>query len=104
MVVVKEPQKLSTGISENNLYENVNKQFNKAADLMNLDSSVRDRLSKTTNEITVNFPVRMDNGKLEMFTGHRVQHCDVLGPYKGGLRYHPAVDINEVRALATWMT
>ena len=89
---------------KNNLYNNVNKQFNKAADLMDLDTSVRDRLSKTTNEITVNFPVRMDSGKLEMFTGHRVQHCDVLGPYKGGLRYHPAVDINEVRALATWMT
>ncbi len=104
MAAVREPQKLSTGVLKNNLYENVNKQFNKAADLMDLDSSVRDRLSKTTNEITVNFPVRMDDGRLEMFTGHRVQHCDVLGPYKGGLRYHPAVNINEVRALATWMT
>ncbi len=104
MVAVKEHQKIPTEISKNNLYENVNKQFNKAADLMNLDSSVRDRLSKTTNEITVNFPVRMDSGKLKMFTGYRVQHCDVLGPYKGGLRYHPAVEINEVRALATWMT
>ncbi len=104
MVAIKEPQKLSAGVLKNNLYENVNKQFNKAADLMDLDSNVRSRLSKTANEITVNFPVRMDDGRLEMFTGHRVQHCDVLGPFKGGLRYHPAVDINEVRALATWMT
>jgi len=99
-----EPQIRSTGVKKNNLYKNVNKQFNKAADLMDLDANVRSRLSKTTNEITVNFPVRMDDGRLEMFTGHRVQHCDVLGPYKGGLRYHPAVNINEVRALATWMT
>ncbi len=104
MAVIADDKKLSSGVLQNNLYENVNRQFNKAADLMDLDSSVRDRLSKTTNEITVNFPVRMDSGKLEMFTGHRVQHCDVLGPYKGGLRYHPAVNINEVRALATWMT
>ncbi len=104
MAVKKGDEKSSAGLPKNNLYQNVNKQFNKAADLMDLDSSVRDRLSKTANEITVNFPVRMDDGSLEMFTGHRVQHCDVLGPYKGGLRYHPAVNINEVRALATWMT
>lgn len=104
MAVIAEDKKLSAGILQNNLYENVNRQFNKAADLMNLDSNARKRLAKTANEITVNFPVRMDDGSLEMFTGHRVQHCDVLGPYKGGLRYHPAVNINEVRALATWMT
>lgn len=86
------------------LYENVNRQFNKAADLMGLDPAVRKILSKTQNEIIVNFPVRMDNGRVEMFTGYRVQHNDVLGPYKGGLRFHQAVDLDEVRALATWMT
>ena len=85
-------------------YENVSLQFNKAADLMGLDPDIRKILGKTTNEITVNFPVRMDDGRVEMFTGYRVQHNNVLGPFKGGLRYHPAVDLDEVRALATWMT
>jgi glutamate dehydrogenase (NAD(P)+) len=86
------------------LYESVTQQFNKAADLMKLDPEIRKILSKTTNEIVVNFPVKMDNGHVEMFVGYRVQHNNVLGPYKGGLRFHPAVDIDEVRSLAAWMT
>jgi len=86
------------------VYENVTRQFNKAADLMGLDPEIRKILSKTTNEIIVNFPVKMDDGSIEMFTGYRVQHNNALGPYKGGLRFHPSVDIDEVRALATWMT
>ena len=85
-------------------YDNVTRQFDKAADLMGLDPEVRKILGKTTNEIVVNFPVKMDDGRIEMFTGYRVQHNNALGPYKGGLRFHPAVDIDEVRALATWMT
>lgn len=91
-------------MKKTSLYENVAKQFNKAADMMKLDKDVRSILSKTTNEIVVNFPVKLDDGKIEMFTGYRVQHNNVLGPYKGGLRYHPSVDIDEVRSLATWMT
>ncbi|KPJ72124.1 glutamate dehydrogenase [candidate division TA06 bacterium DG_78] len=94
----------NTPKKQSNVYVNVTKQFNKAADLMKLDPEIRKILAKTTNEITVNFPVKMDDGRIEMFTGYRVQHNNVLGPYKGGLRYHPAVDIDEVRALATWMT
>jgi len=86
------------------VYGNVTKQFNKAADLMELDTDVREILRHTTNEIVVNFPVRMDDGRVQVFTGYRVQHNNVLGPYKGGLRYHPAVNIDEVRALAAWMT
>ena len=86
------------------VYQNVMAQFAKAADIMNLDPAIRSILSKTTNEIVVNFPARMDDGRLEMFTGYRVQHNNVLGPFKGGLRFHPAVDVDEVRALATWMT
>jgi glutamate dehydrogenase (NAD(P)+) len=54
--------------------------------------------------VVVHFPVKMDDGRVEMFTGYRVQHNNVLGPFKGGLRFHPSVDIDEVRALATWMT
>jgi glutamate dehydrogenase (NAD(P)+) len=87
-----------------NLYEEANIQFNKAADAMGLDAEIRKILSRTTNEVIVHFPVMRDNGSLEMFTGYRVQHNNALGPYKGGLRYHPLVDIDEVRALATWMT
>jgi glutamate dehydrogenase (NAD(P)+) len=91
------PQKMS-------LYDNVVRQFAKAADLMQLDPDIRKILGKTTNEIVVTFPVKMDDGRIEMFTGYRVQHNNALGPFKGGLRYHPSVEIDEIRALATWMT
>lgn len=86
------------------LYDIVTKQFNYAADLMELDPNIRKILATTTNEIIVHFPVRMDDDRIEMFTGYRVQHNNALGPFKGGLRYHPSVNIDEIRALATWMT
>lgn len=86
------------------MYENVKNQFEKAASLMGLDESVKKILSITNNEIVVHFPVKLDNGQVEVFTGYRVQHNNALGPYKGGLRYHPTVDIDAARALATWMT
>jgi glutamate dehydrogenase (NAD(P)+) len=86
------------------VYDNVTKQYNKAADIINLEPNIRNILANTTNEIVIHFPVKMDNGHIEMFTGYRVQHNNALGPYKGGLRFHPDVDIDEVRALATWMT
>jgi len=89
---------------EFSLYENVIQQFNQAADQMDLDPNIRKILAKTINEIRVNFPVIMDDGRIEMFTAYRVQHNNVLGPFKGGLRYHPSVHIDEVRALAAWMT
>ena len=86
------------------MYESVQQQFNKAADAMNLNPNIRKILSATNNEIVVHFPVRMDNGEVEIFTGYRVQHNNALGPYKGGLRYHPTVDIDAAKALAIWMT
>src|SRR5690606_22264668 len=86
------------------MYENVMSEFNKAADIMKLDAGVRKILSTTQNEIVVHFPVKMDDGSIEVFTGYRVQHNNALGPYKGGLRFHPTVDIDSARALATWMT
>ncbi len=91
-------------MTEASVYKTVMAQFSKAADLMEMDPEIRKILSRTTNEIVVNFPVVMDNGCVRMFTGYRVQHNNVLGPYKGGLRFHPAVNIDEVRALAAWMT
>jgi glutamate dehydrogenase (NAD(P)+) len=95
---------MSNANKKPSVYENVAKQFDRAADMMGLDPEIRKILAKTTNEIVVNFPVKMDDGRIEVFTGYRVQHNNALGPYKGGLRFHPAVDIDEVRALATWMT
>ena len=87
-----------------NVYDDVTFQFNKAADLMKLDPNIRKILATTMNEVIVHFPVKMDDGRIEVFTGYRVQHNNALGPFKGGLRFHPAVNIDEVRALATWMT
>lgn len=86
------------------MYESVLQQFNKAADKMDLNPNIRKILSATNNEIVVHFPVKMDNGDVEVFTGYRVQHNNALGPYKGGLRYHATVDIDAAKALAIWMT
>lgn len=86
------------------MMDNVMEQFNSASDQINLHPNIRKILSITNNEILVNFPVKMDNGDVEVFTGYRVQHNNALGPYKGGLRYHPTVDIDAARALAMWMT
>ncbi|EDM44911.1 glutamate dehydrogenase [unidentified eubacterium SCB49] len=86
------------------MMDNVLEQFNSAADQIDIHPSIRKILSITNNEIIVNFPVKMDNGDVEIFTGYRVQHNNALGPYKGGLRYHPTVDIDAARALAMWMT
>jgi glutamate dehydrogenase (NAD(P)+) len=79
-------------------------QFHRAADLIELDETYRGLLSQPRNEIIVNFPVEMDNGSYEMFRGYRIQHDSTLGPFKGGIRYHPTVDLDEVKALAAWMT
>jgi len=86
------------------MVENVLEQFNKAANHIELNPNIQKILSITNNEIVVNFPVKMDNGNVEIFQGYRVQHNNALGPYKGGLRYHQTVDIDAARALAMWMT
>jgi len=87
-----------------NLYENVIKQLEKAEEAANFDRDICKILAETMNELIVHFPVTMDDGKVRMLTGYRVQHNNALGPYKGGLRFHPLVDIDEIRALATLMT
>lgn len=86
------------------MYDTVMRQFNEVADAMNLDPNIRRILGITNNEVSVHFPVKRDNGEIEIITGYRVQHNNVLGPYKGGLRYHPTVDMEDARALAMWMT
>lgn len=79
-------------------------QFNAAADRLGLDAGLRQVLSTCKRELAVNFPVQMDDGSIRVFTGYRIQHNLARGPAKGGVRYHPSVSLDEVRALAMWMT
>lgn len=102
-MIVEKPKKTKLPRSKS-MVENVLEQFNSAADVVELNPNVRKILGITNNEINVHFPVKMDNGNVEIFSGYRVQHNNALGPYKGGLRYHPTVDIDTARALAMWMT
>jgi glutamate dehydrogenase (NAD(P)+) len=80
------------------------KQFDIAASKLNLDPNVATRLRRPDRAMIVSVPTRMDDGRVHVFTGYRVQHNDVLGPFKGGIRYHPEVSLGEVSALAMWMT
>ncbi len=79
-------------------------QFQTAADMLGLKRGVRELLAHPKRELTVNFPVKLEDGSVRVFTGYRVHHTTVPGPTKGGIRYHPDVTLNEVRALAMWMT
>jgi glutamate dehydrogenase (NAD(P)+) len=89
---------------EVNPFEAVNLFFDRAADHVGLEDEMRAVLRTTYRELTVQVPVRMDDGSLEVLTGYRVQHNGARGPYKGGIRYHPDADLDEVRALAALMT
>ena len=79
-------------------------RFNNAADKLGLDEGIRKVLGNPNRELTVNIPVQLDDGRIELFTGYRVQHSVARGPGKGGIRYAPDVNLDEVRALASWMT
>ena len=79
-------------------------QFNEAAEAMQLDTNLRERLKLPQRSLIVSVPVRMDDGRVEVFTGYRVQHDTARGPSKGGIRYHPEVNLGEVAALSMWMT
>jgi glutamate dehydrogenase (NAD(P)+) len=80
------------------------RQFDLAAEHLNLDPGLRKVLREPRREFTVHFPVKMDDGTVQLFTGWRVQHNLGRGPAKGGLRYHQDVTLDEVKALAMWMT
>ena len=79
-------------------------QFEHAADLLSLKRGVREFLRHPKRELTVHFPVQLEDGSVEVFTGYRVHHSTVLGPTKGGIRYHPSVTLEEIRAFAMLMT
>src|SRR6478672_10716637 len=89
---------------ESNPWESQRARFDLAAQKLNLDEGLWKVLSYPAREIIVHIPVAMDNGQLEVFTGFRVQHSIARGPAKGGIRYSPDVTLDEVRALASWMT
>ena len=87
-----------------NPLDSMMKRFDEAAKIIGLDDAVYNTLKYPAKSLTVHLPVMMDNGKVEVFEGHRVQHSTTLGPAKGGIRYSMDVDIDEVKALAAWMT
>lgn len=79
-------------------------QLDEVAELISLDPGIHKKLRHCKRSLIVSFPVKMDDGSIEVFTGYRVHHNDTRGPGKGGIRYHPDVTLDEVRALAMWMT
>ena len=85
-------------------WKNALKQLDDAAKILKLDPGVHEMLATPKKILTVGLPVKMDNGKIKVFTGYRSQHNDFRGPHKGGIRYHPDVTIEEVKALSMWMT
>ena len=87
-----------------NPYQFARAQFGRAAELLELDSGTREVLRNPKRQLTVSIPVKMDDGSIHVFEGHRVQHSIARGPSKGGIRYHPGVTLDEVKALAMWMT
>ena len=89
---------------ETRFYEFTRERFEKAAELVDLSPKLHAILSEPKSVVQVNFPVRMDDGSYRMFRGYRIQHNNILGPYKGGIRFHPAVSDAEVKALAALMT
>jgi glutamate dehydrogenase (NAD(P)+) len=98
------PEPIAAVLEEADEWRTAQLQFDKAAEILDLEPELRAILREVQREFTCHFPVRMDDGGTEVFTGYRVQHNINRGPAKGGLRYHPDVSLNEVKALAMWMT
>jgi len=87
-----------------NPWKNAQLQLDQVAEIINLDPGIHARLREPRRSLIVSVPVRMDDGHLEVFAGYRVQHSLIRGPAKGGIRFHPRVTLDEVKALAMWMT
>ena len=93
-----------TFLNEDNPFEDMMSRFDRAAELLDLEPGLYKILRSPEKQIIVSIPVLMDNGEIEVFTGYRVLHSQARGPGKGGIRYAPDVTLDEVRALASWMT
>jgi glutamate dehydrogenase (NAD(P)+) len=103
-MATKPSRKSKQGAPEVSNYDIVNHWFDLAADRMGLRDDIRAVMRTSYREVKVQIPVMLSDGKIHVFSGYRVQHNGARGPYKGGIRYHPEVDLDEVRALATLMT
>src|SRR5438067_1916190 len=97
-------QAVAVAEEELNPFKIAKQQFDRAADYLELDDSMRRVLKNAKRQLVVSIPVKMDNGEVQVFEGYRVQHNIARGPAKGGIRYHPQVTLDEVKALASWMT
>ncbi len=95
---------LATPVAERNAYDLALENFEIAADAMGLENDIREMIKFPERVLTVSVPVRMEGGHIRRFEAYRVQHSTVRGPAKGGIRYHPNVTLDEVKALAMWMT
>ncbi len=91
-------------MTEKNLFANAQRQLDEAAAILGLDPATHALLREPMRELTVNIPVRLDDGSVRVFKGYRVQYNDARGPSKGGLRWHPDETLDTIRALAAWMT
>ncbi len=91
-------------MDNNNPFEIAMRNFDTAADRLGINENMRNRIKHPVRALIVSIPVRMDDGSVRRFEGYRVQHSTMRGPAKGGVRYHPQVNLDEVKALATWMT
>jgi glutamate dehydrogenase (NAD(P)+) len=91
-------------LAKPDVYDTAIEQYNRAVEYLDMEDDLAEYMRYPRREFSVNFPVRRDDGSMEMYTGYRVHHNTVLGPSKGGLRYSLSVDLNEMRALAMWMT
>lgn len=97
-------QQKAVSASKPNPFDSALEQLRIAAEYLKLEDGIHQMLSHPKREVTVSLPTRMDNGDTHVFTGYRVQYSDARGPSKGGIRYHPNVSLDEVKALACWMT
>lgn len=91
-------------MNQENLFELADAQLEKAFQFSQIDDSVKTILKQPKNELIIQFPVKLSTGKVELFKGYRVQHSNLMGPFKGGIRYHHNVYLDECKALAAWMT
>jgi glutamate dehydrogenase len=95
---------MAENVAKVNPFESAQKQLKKAIDVLKMGDDVYEVLKEVQEYLEVSIPVRMDNGKIRVFKGYRVHHNNARGPYKGGIRFHPDVNLDEVKALASWMT
>ncbi len=100
-VVYKEPAPIA---DKENPFESMMQRFDVAAEMLELERGVYEYLKTPVKQVTVSIPIQMDNGEIEVFEGYRVIHNDALGPSKGGIRYAPDITLDEIKALAAWMT